>query len=171
MADFAPAFERTLRHEGGYTLSRVPADRGGMTFAGIARRHHPNWPGWGLVDAGAGEEDPFLRDMVREFYRREFWNRLRGDAITDQAVAESIYDCAVNMGPVTAVVTAQRCVGTNLDGVVGPKTLAALTAADPAVFLFKYTLERLRLYVQICRGDRTQRVFLLGWIDRALSFA
>lgn len=170
MADFAPAFERTLRHEGGYQLSVVPADRGGMTFAGIARRVHPNWPGWGLVDSGAGKGDPFLRSMVREFYQAEFWRRIRGDAIADQAAAEAVYDCAVNLGPATAVMAAQRCTEAAPDGVMGPKTLAALTAADPAVFLFKYALERLRLYVQICRGDRTQRVFLLGWVDRALSF-
>ena len=45
MADFQPAFEKMIRNEGGYTLHNVASDRGGQTFAGIARNFHPNWPG------------------------------------------------------------------------------------------------------------------------------
>ncbi len=45
MADFIPCFEQTLTLEGGYKLHTVKGDRGGMTYAGISRVHHPNWPG------------------------------------------------------------------------------------------------------------------------------
>lgn len=48
MADFLQAYESMIRNEGGYTLHTVAGDRGGMTYAGIARNFHPNWPGWAL---------------------------------------------------------------------------------------------------------------------------
>ena len=83
MADFEKAFRRMLANEGGLSLSDVKNDRGGQTYAGIARKHHPNWPGWKVVDRG---ELPPL-DLVRNFYRREFWNAVRGDHIEEQGIA------------------------------------------------------------------------------------
>ncbi|NDF50116.1 MAG: surface-binding protein, partial [Betaproteobacteria bacterium] len=52
MADFAPAYEAMIRNEGGYVLHDVPGDRGGQTYAGIARNMNPRWPGWALIDRG-----------------------------------------------------------------------------------------------------------------------
>jgi len=50
MADFNPAFEKMLHDEGGMQLTNIPGDRGGMTYAGIARNANPQWAGWNLVD-------------------------------------------------------------------------------------------------------------------------
>lgn len=41
MADFNPAFEAMIKDEGGYVLHNVEGDRGGMTYAGIARNMNP----------------------------------------------------------------------------------------------------------------------------------
>ena len=41
MAEFSEAFTQTAAHEGGY--SNDPLDRGGETYRGIARVHHPDW--------------------------------------------------------------------------------------------------------------------------------
>ena len=49
MAQFEPAFEKTMKFEGGYANN--PADRGGETYRGIARKIWPGWNGWPLVDA------------------------------------------------------------------------------------------------------------------------
>ena len=48
MADFKTAYDRTSKFEGGY--SNDEADRGGETFAGIARVYHENWLGWKIID-------------------------------------------------------------------------------------------------------------------------
>ena len=40
MAEFLPAFESMILHEGGYVLHDVPGDRGGQTYTGISRK---NW--------------------------------------------------------------------------------------------------------------------------------
>ena len=170
MADFVQAYEKTIRAEGGYVLHNVPGDRGGMTYAGISRRAHPDWPGWAVIDAGG--EPP--ADMVRGLYRSLYWEHIRGDDIEAQPVAEAIYDMAVNAGAKTAGVLAQvvasRISGRPLtpDGVIGPRTLEALGECDPRLFTALYAIARVARYCEIVRRDRTQAKFLLGWVSRAI---
>jgi len=114
MADFHIAHKKTARNEGGY--ANDPADRGGETWKGIARKFHPNWPGWKIIDEykiykdfkSRLARDEHLDKLLLEFYRVEFWNRIRGDEIRHQIVANSLYDSAVNMGVSQAIKLAQR---------------------------------------------------------------
>lgn len=167
MADFAQAYEVMIANEGGYRLTDIKGDRGGQTYAGIARTRWPNWPGWHAVDRGTIP----ATELVREFYRGNFWNRVRGDEIVDQAVAQMLFDFAVNAGAVVAVKLAQVVVGTAADGVIGPKTLEALNRAAAEHFVPSYTLAKIARYRDIVMKDRTQAKFLLGWINRALKEA
>lgn len=48
MADFNKAHLEVMGNEGGYANN--PADSGGETYKGIARKFHPAWPGWKMVD-------------------------------------------------------------------------------------------------------------------------
>ena len=167
MAEFFPAYESMIRNEGGYRLHTVTGDKGGMTYAGIARNHWPRWPGWPALDAG---EIPASR-MVADFYRENFWDKVRGDALESQAVAQTLFDFAVNAGVVTAIKLAQLVVGQTPDGALGPKTLAAINAIDPVKFVLSYALAKIARYRDIVTRDRTQEKFLLGWINRALREA
>lgn len=167
MADFLPAYERMIRNEGGYRLVNVSGDRGGMTYAGIARNMHPQWPGWAAIDRG---ETP-LTELVREFYIVQFWRPVAGDAIRHQAVAQSIFDFGVNAGPKVSAKLAQVVVGVTPDGVVGPKTVDALNEYDPDLFLARFALAKLARYRDICTRDPSQRRFLVGWINRLLKEA
>ena len=56
LANFESAFNRMIEDEGGYVLHEVPGDRGGMTYAGIARKMNPNWEGWQHIDYTRSEE-------------------------------------------------------------------------------------------------------------------
>jgi lysozyme family protein len=169
MADFLLAFERTLLAEGGYKLHTVAGDRGGMTYAGIARNMNPQWRGWAYID----RDDTPPADLVRDFYRDGYWRPLRGDDIADQRIADSIYDFAVNSSapgrPVVAAKLAQAVVGTTPDGIFGPRTVIALNEADPERFVMAYALAKLRRYAEICNRDRLQSKFLLGWLNRTLK--
>ena len=80
MADFQPAFEKMIRNEGGYKLHNIASDRGGQTYAGIARNSHPNWPGWRFIDAN-DLDNAELTQRVREFYKAQFWDKISGDGI------------------------------------------------------------------------------------------
>lgn len=171
MAEFAPAFERALLAEGGYQLHQVAGDTGGLTYAGIARNPNPSWPGWAWIDRG--ETPP--SQLVRDFYRAGWWEPLWGAQIQDQAIAESIYGFATNSSaygaPKTAIRLVQAVVGTTPDGSMGDKTLEALNAMEPRLFLALYALARIARYRDIVTRKRDQQKFLLGWINRTLQEA
>lgn len=167
MAEFLPAFERVLRNEGGYVLHTVKDDRGGATYAGIARNFHPGWPGWRVIDQG--ETPP--ADLVRQFYRSNFWHPLRLDEVEHQDVAGNIFDFGVNAGISTAAKLAQLVAGTTPDGKIGAKTLQSLNGIDPDLFVARYALAKIARYRDIVTGNRTQQRFLVGWINRVLKGA
>lgn len=164
MADFAPAFELMIRNEGGYVLHDVAGDRGGQTYAGIARKMNPQWPGWALIDRGA--EVP--AQLVRDFYKANYWDPIQGDQISSQVIAQTIFDFHVNAGAVARKL-AQLVVGATPDGAIGPRTLAAINGYDEAKFVMAYALVKIARYRDIVTRDRTQMKFLLGWINRTLK--
>jgi lysozyme family protein len=166
MANFEQAFEKMIRDEGGFVLHTVPGDTGGMTYAGIARNKNPQWPGWTLLDHN--ENSPLLTGMVRNFYKIEFWDRIRGDEIANQTVAENIFNFSVNTGLSVAIKLAQLIVGATPDGAIGPKTIEKLNTVESESFKKAYALAKITRYVDICNKNRTQSKFLLGWIQRTL---
>ncbi len=156
MADFEPIFEKVIELEGGYHLHTVAGDRGGTTYAGIARSYHPDWAGWSKIDAGIFDAE--LTGMVRDFYRKKFWQQLKGDA---------------------AVRIVQQIVRTTPDGVLGDKTLQALNAVvqdskDETSFVLLFSLMKIFRYKDICLHDKRRKKdtlksnlkFLCGWINR-----
>lgn len=167
MSDFAQAFESMILNEGGYVLHNVAGDRGGMTYAGIARNMNPQWPGWRVIDQGGTPP----ADMVREFYRQTFWAPLRLDEVGDQAVARNIFDFAVNAGVKTSAKLAQVTVGATPDGAIGQRSLDAINATAPEVFVLRFALAKMTRYRDIVQRDRTQQKFLLGWVNRTLKEA
>ena len=168
MSDFDSAFAEMLQNEGGYRLHTVEGDRGGMTFAGIARAFHSVWEGWSVIDR-SGPGDDCLPDMVKRFYRVNFWDAVRGDEITSDVVASSVFDFAVNAGVLTSIRLAQLSVGATADGFIGPVTVAALNAVEPDVFVSRFALAKIARYSAICNRDRSQSKFLLGWVNRTLK--
>jgi lysozyme family protein len=171
MADFLVAYENMMLDEGGYVLHNVPGDRGGMTYAGIARKMNPNWPGWAHIDRN--ETPP--SDLVRQFYREGYWKPLMGDLIKSQRVASNLFNFAVNTSapgrPTVAVKLAQIVVGATPDGVFGPKTLQLISAMDEDKFILAYTLAKITRYRDIVAKDKTQLKFLMGWLNRSLKGA
>lgn len=165
MAEFVPAFERMIVDEGGYKLHTVAGDRGGQTYAGIARNANPRWPGWAAIDAGG--EPP--AQLVRDFYAAEYWAPLGCDRIREQAIAETLFNFGVNAGTKTAAKIAQAVVGVTPDGQLGPVTLAALNRVEPTLFCAAFALGKLKRYADIVNRDRSQSKFLLGWVNRTLK--
>lgn len=168
MADFEPSFEKMIKNEGGYVLHTVPGDNGGQTYAGIARNFHSEWKGWEIIDRGDMDNDA-LTQMVRDFYKEKYWDKVKGDDIKQQGIAETIFDFGVNAGIKTASKLAQLVVGATPDGKIGPKTLDKINAAAEENFILKYALAKITRYTEIVKRNPTQRKFLLGWINRTLG--
>lgn len=167
MADFLPAFEQMLRDEGGYQLHDVEGDTGGMTYAGIARNKNPHWQGWPYIDRK--EIGGALTGMVRDFYKLEFWDKMRGDEIREQDIANSIFNFGVNAGMSMAVKLAQLVVGATPDGGIGPRTIELLNNQNSSDFRKSYALTKIARYVEICNKNPIQVKFLKGWLNRTLA--
>lgn len=165
MAEFMPAFESMILNEGGYVLTNDPNDHGGQTYAGISRKHHPDWAGWQFLDSGRGVEPQW----VRAFYKLNYWNPMRLDDVKSQRIARTLFDFGVNAGIGTAAKLAQIIIGTTPDGRIGPKTLEAINSADEDLFIASYALAKIARYRDIVTRDKSQRVYLLGWINRTLN--
>ncbi len=159
MADFDKAIVKTLAHEGGAKFTDDPDDPGGATKYGISQRAYPNLDIRNLTE-----------QQAREIYKRDYWDRVRGDDIESQAIAENIFDTAVNMGVRTASRLAQLALGIEpADGIIGSQSLKVINDSDEALFIANYTLAKIARYAAICNRNRSQRKYLLGWINRALG--
>src|SRR5690349_15669045 len=137
MADFKPAFAFVLQHEDSTRSGKVTVDLGGRTRFGIAEKFHPDLPEEFFT--GLAEDALAEAERIEE---REYWVAMRLAEVEDQNVANKLFDMAVNMGVRQAAVYAQRAINALVavdarvaeDGVIGPRTLAVINAADPIAY-------------------------------------
>lgn len=208
MANFKQAFKKTAAHEGVYSNNR--RDRGGETVFGIARKRWPHWVGWQVVDQLRPHEDKLslteelafvnrlktneqLYTLAEGFYKVNFWNELYLDGVKSQAIAEELYDTAVNQGTEQAAKYLQQSLNylndnqrifsdLKIDGLTGPKTLKALesywstslwpsrsqSAVEKTLLKCLDGLQFER-YKDIVENDPTQETFFYGWINTRIA--
>ena len=109
---FDRAFELLIGLEGGYVND--PNDPGGETKFGISKRAYPALDIVSLTAADA-----------KQVYRRDYWDFVAGDALP-WPLSYFVFDAAVNQGVAPAIRMLQQAVGVEADGVIGPRTLAAV---------------------------------------------
>lgn len=179
---FDTAYKITARNESGY--AHVDGDTGEETYNGISRKWFPHWPGWAIVDAhkplshGQTIKDARLEQMEKEFYHVEFWNKISGDKLPSQDLANQAYDQAVN-GGVPSAKQMLRSVGIVICMLI--MLFSASAQNNPCQKIQRerdslmlvtqqqgVRLWRIRRYVQIVDKNRSQAKFLRGWIKRAL---
>lgn len=174
MASFEIAYRKyILPNEGGY--ANIPGDKGGETYAGIARNYHPSWPGWTYIDfvkktKGVIKNNtkfPDVQYQVDQFYN-DWWNAKRFGEINSQDVANLLFDYNVHSSSL-AIKAIQRLVNVNPDGVIGPGTLAAINASDPAKLHEALKAERTTLLTRLS-SQPGQEQFREGWLARMAKF-
>jgi lysozyme family protein len=154
MSDFLTAVIKTLIYEGG--LSDNPQDPGGLTNFGISIRAHP--------ELTPDDIRTMTKTRAIGIYRQSYWPDIYSE-ITDQRLANSLFDFGVTSGVHVAVQTLQGVIfasgGAALDGVFGPHTLEETNAQD---WIRNYTVERLRFYSGL---DKPQ--FFHSWASRTID--
>lgn len=153
---FDNAFQRLLSVEGG--LSDITEDNGGLTKYGISQRSYPQ------VDIANLTED-----QAKAIYQSDFWDALKLDQVLDSSVASAIFDTAVNFGQSRAKRIIQGIAGVTVDGIIGPKTLAAINSATAPIFIAMLVLSRIEHRVDVCLHDPSQKTFIIGWLRRDLD--
>lgn len=136
MADFSISYGITNANEGGYD----PGTNEAETAMGVDRSQNPHWSGWQIVDSykpcNTAEmnhnlrNNPDFAEALRNFYKPNYWDVLKLDLITDQPIANNLYDCSVNQGSGIAARFMQQAAGATADGIVGQQTLNAVNAGD-----------------------------------------
>lgn len=153
MHDHFPQFiERVLVHEGGFISH--PRDPGGATNYGITERVARQW-GY----KGAMRELP--RDTAIAIYRLNYWTPIKGDQLPP-SVAFQVLDAGINHGVNRAAMWLQQAAGVTADGQIGPMTLAAVKAKNPASLILKFNQIRADFYTSL----GTFGTFGKGWIRR-----
>lgn len=133
MASFNTAQDLTAKNEGGYTNN--PDDNGNWTGGkkGIGSLVGTNW---GISAPVLKEylhreiEERDMRglthDVARKIYKKNYWDLIKGDEINSQALANSIYDSAVNLGPGSAIKQLQLSMKLKDTGIMDVITLNKL---------------------------------------------
>lgn len=144
---FDEALATVLFHEGYGRYTNDPVDPGGATRWGISLRFLQNLgdadnDGWRDGDLNKdGDVDAkdirlMTRGQAEKIYRVQFWDRYKYGRLHSGRVAGKIFDLAVNMGPYNAHKVLQRaCRACEheivVDGIIGPKTIAAANSCAP----------------------------------------
>lgn len=174
MADFNKYFPTLLKHEGGWTDD--PADRGGQTNLGITLGTFKNTAQRILgVEPTVENLKNLTKEQAAKIYKAEYWDKVKGDDIEPQELANIMFDFAVNSGTGTAAKYLQRVLndlGSNIavDGGIGPMTLKEFNKYDPKEIYRRYKQLRIDFYHKIVEKDPTQQRFLKGWLNRINSF-
>ncbi len=191
MADFAKAINIILAHEGGYQNNKydkgnyVCAITGSWVQGGYPYHCHQSQPL--LIGTKFGIAAPVLakalnrvpsvlemknltRASAQAVYKSQFWDRIKGDFISNQEVANIFFDGAVNHGVSRGTKMMQEALKVNQDGIVGAQTLNAINTVDPAFIYNDYKRIRWNFYHEIVQNRPDQNVFLKGWLKRIESF-
>lgn len=132
-----------LKSEGGF--ANLKHDSGGITNMGVTKKTYENWVGREVTEQE-------MRDLkvedVAPIYKERYWARVRADELKDGCDL-LLFDLAVHSGPRRSVKIAQETAGTVVDGLIGPKTIAAINAMDQTEFIKKFSENRLAFYKRI----------------------
>jgi lysozyme family protein len=186
LAQFGPALQKVLRHEGvafcslghpvpgrtGYVWH--PEDPGGETNFGVT-----------VGTARANGYDGPMTDIpyptVEAIYRRGYWDGIMGDHIPDQQIAEEMFDTAVNCGVRTVVEFLQISLNAlnrratlypdiEEDGRMGPTTMTTLCKCLEVRRYHRLCLLRcldslqLERYARLVKKDKRYETFFPGWV-------
>ncbi len=156
-----------IRREGGYV--NHPADRGGPTKFGITAQTLGAWRKLGRA-ATAAEVQALTETEARAIYRQQYITAPGFEVITHPELLGLLVDSGVHSGPKRAVQWLQAALGVAADGIIGPKTRAALAAVDQGALYSKVLGQRMRYLGRLITNDPRQAAFAAGWANRMAEF-
>jgi lysozyme family protein len=178
MKTFDELFIGVIKHEGYY--ANVTGDRGGETYMGVARNLHPKWEGWTYIDAykemhGTIKRNfkidiPELTQLVKDFYKKAFYDKYNIENINNGSLQEIIFDWCVNSGNwgsrgVQRVLNQLFSTDLKMDGIIGNNTISAINQCNAQSLFDAIKMARIRYYYSIAKRGENYK-FLKGWLRR-----
>ncbi|HXJ78221.1 MAG TPA: glycosyl hydrolase 108 family protein [Candidatus Methylomirabilis sp.] len=175
MASFDKFFPTLLGFEGGFVDD--PDDPGGatnkgitmQTFSACARRLLGMEPTLANLKALTDQQ-------AGKIYKPLYWDKVRGDDIALQDLADIVFDFYVNAGG-NATRLLQRVINAGgadpsvaVDGVIGSLTIEALETLDQKDIYRRYKSGRIAYYQDLAADHPSLAKFLKGWLNRVNAF-
>src|SRR5262249_55564304 len=122
--NYSEALKRLLEDEGGYTND--PQDPGGPTNFGITIHDYRMY----VAKNGTADDVKHMTvEQAKAIYKPKYWDALNCDDLPS-GVDYAVFDYGVNSGIYRAARVLQTLVGADVDGEIGPETLAATKKHD-----------------------------------------
>ena len=143
-----------------------PDDLGGQTMVGVTmatyeeycrRKGYPKPTTGRLMDLSYNDWKSILKML--------YWDRWNADEIRSQSIAEIVCDFVWASG-VHGIKVPQDLVGVIPDGIVGPKTLAAVNSRNPRELFDQIKIAGFDFIEDICRERPANNKFKRGWMNR-----
>lgn len=160
MSSFNTVFNRVIGHEGGF--QNDPEDRANWT-SGVIGKGVLKGTKFGISAMSYPKLDieNLTLEQAESIYYTDWWAPMQLDSMLP-AIQYQLFDTAINHGMRTASKMLQRAVQVKDDGVIGPKTIAAVTGCDHNDVLLRFLAERLEFFTKIGSWERYGR----GWSMR-----
>ncbi len=163
-------FEEAFAHAVKSGYADDPVDRGGATMCGVTIATYTEYC------RRKGRTKPTkaqLRNLTAaewlDIFITMFWNSWKADQIKSQPIANILVDWVWASGPGVGIKTPQRILGVKADGIVGPKTLAALNSQDPEKLFGIIHQARINHIEAFVKSKPAQKRFYNGWMNRINS--
>lgn len=151
-------------------FSNHPNDTGGATMCGITLKTYTRYRQL------KGRSEPTVTDLQYitlnewlDILRKFYWDKMRADEILNQSVANLCVDNVWGSGT-GYIKQIQIVLGVKPDGIVGPKTLAAINNANQKELFYKLVEKRRVFYLNLTISRPANKVFYKGWINRLSDF-
>lgn len=146
-----------------------PDDLGGQTMVGVTmatyeeycrRKGYPKPTTGRLMDLSYNDWKSILKML--------YWDRWNADEIRSQSIAEIVCDFVWASG-VHGIKVPQDLVGVIPDGIVGPKTLAAVNSRNPRELFDQIKIAGFDFIEDICRERPANNKFKRGWMNHRIN--
>lgn len=144
-----------------------PLDNGGATMIGVTIGTYRTYCKY------KGKKVPTKTDLKnitykewRDIVHTMYWSKWKADLIENQHVANMIVDWVWASGQGIGIKRVQKLLGVTADGIVGPKTLAAVNSQDPKELFTKVYNARAAHFNAIVKNNPSQKKWLKGWMNR-----
>lgn len=164
MANSSKLIPFILQWEGGFVND--PDDLGGATNMGVTIETYEAYcRKKGYPRPTIERLKNLNKDEWAEIFKTLYWDRWKADGINNQAVANILVDWVWASG-VHGIKRPQKLLGVVADGLVGPKTIAAINAADPRKLFDAIKADRAKFIDEICKARPKNEKYRKGWMNR-----
>lgn len=170
MADLKKALDYVLENEGRGFEDWPQTDQ--PTNSGIIAADIAEYRNVATTDIKRSDVEKLSDYEIEAIYRRQYWEKIKGDQIKDPGIATCVFDIAVVRGVSVAGKYSQRVcnlLGAALvvDGQIGLHTTGALNLMDRKRFITNMENLQAAGFLAIVHAHPIDQRYLHGWMARA----